>query len=134
MNTAIRLNEIKNIMIVFGDSDFRRPFDWVGKVALMTLLNPVNICGCNILEESDDIEKFIISLLPTAIDFIQYRESKFARYPRYEAIPVEERDYLVNYLTERLIFKYNVDETDDKWFEDSGSLVIDLEGQKSFLL
>ena len=54
----MKREEIKNIMIVHHDNDFVRVWDWIGKVVLMTLFNDVNICGCKILEDSEDIEKF----------------------------------------------------------------------------
>ena len=92
----MKREEIKNIMIVHHDNDFVRVWDWIGKVVLMTLFNDVNICGCKILEDSEDIEKFIHSLLPSAIEFIQEREDRYANYVRYNDISKEEVIRLTN--------------------------------------
>jgi len=56
----MRKEEIKRIMIIHNDNDFVRVWDWIGKVALMTITND-NICGCKVLEDSEDFEKFIHS-------------------------------------------------------------------------
>ena len=109
----MRKEEIKKIMIVHNDNDFVRVWDWIGKVALMSITND-NICGGKILEESDDIEKFIHSLLPTAIEFIQAREDKYADFCRYEDISKDEVARLTEYF-KYIRFKYNFDESDGDW-------------------
>ena len=124
--------DIKNIMIVHNDNDFIRVWDWIGKVALMTITNK-NICGCEVLEDSEDIEKFIHSLLPTAIEFIQYKENKYTKYPRYENIDKSEVDRLVEYFS-KIIFVYNFDETNEDFiFGGSETLIIDLEKKESYI-
>jgi hypothetical protein len=62
----MRKEEIKNILIIHSDNDFVRVWNWIGKVTLFTLKNK-NICDEEMLEDSEDIEKFVRSLLPTAI-------------------------------------------------------------------
>ena len=128
----MKKEEIKKIMIVHNDNDFVRVWDWIGKVTLMTILNN-NICCCKVLEDSEDIEKFVHSLLPTAIEFLQYREDKYAEYCRYRDISKEKLDYYVKYF-EKVNFKYNFDETDHDWvFGGSETLIIDLEKKESYI-
>jgi hypothetical protein len=128
----MRKEEIKKIMIIHNDNDFVRVWDWIGKVALMTIPND-NICGCRVLEDSEDIEKFILSLLPTAIEFLQYREDKYADYCRYEDIDKDEVNRLSNYF-KNVKFKYNFDETDNDFiFGGSETLIIDLEKNESYI-
>jgi hypothetical protein len=128
----MRKEEIKRIMVVHNDNDFVRVWDWIGKVALMTIPND-NICGCRVLEESEDIEKFIHSLLPTAIEFLQCKEDKYADYCRYEDVSKEEVDRLSKYFGS-VRFKYNFDESDNDWeFGGSETLIIDLEKNESYI-
>ena len=110
----MRKEEIKRIMIVYSDNDFVRVWDWIGKVTLTTIIEDTNICGSKVLEDSDDIEKFIHSLLPTAIEFIQAREDKYTDFLRYENIDKEEVIRLTDYFKD-IKFKYNFSETDDDW-------------------
>ena len=118
----MKREEIKKIMIVYNDNDFIRVFDWIGKVVLMTIKNKTNICGEEILKESDNIEKFVKSLLPSAITFLQYREDRYDNYCRY-----------VKYF-ENIKFKYNFDETDDDWiFGGSETLIIDVDKNESYI-
>ena len=127
----MRKEEIKRIMIVHNDNDFVRVWDWIGKVSLMSINND-NICGGKILEDSDDIEKFIHSLLPTAIEFIQAREDKYADYCRYESISKDEVVRLAECF-KNVRFKYNFDYTDNDWaFGGSDTLIIDLENNSSY--
>lgn len=128
----MRKEEIKKIMIVHNHNDFVRVWDWIGKVSLMSITND-NICGCKILEDSDDIEKFIHSLLPTAIEFIQAREDKYANFCRHEDISKDEVARLTEYF-KNIRFKYNFDESDDDWdFGGSETLIIDLEKNESYI-
>jgi len=128
----MRKIDIKNIMIVHSDNDFVRVWDWIGKVTLMTITNK-NICGCEVLEDSEDIEKFIHSLLPTAIEFIQYKENKYSEFPRYENIDKSE----VNRLTEsfsKIKFIYNFDHTNEHYIcGGSETLIINLEKKESYI-
>jgi hypothetical protein len=124
--------DIKKIMIVHNDNDFVRVWDWIGKVSLMTILND-NICGCKVLEDSEDIEKFIHSLLPTAIEFLQYREDKYSEFVRYRDISKEKLDNLTNYFKD-VRFIYNFEETDTNWIDGgSETLIIDLEKKESYI-
>jgi hypothetical protein len=129
----MKRDEIKRIMVVHNDNDFVRVWHWIGSVTLTTIKNDTNICGCKVLEDSEDIEKFIHSLLPAAIEFIQYREDKYADFMRYRYIDKEE----VLRLTEsfkNIEFKYNFEETDDDWvFGGSETLIIDLENNESYI-
>jgi hypothetical protein len=128
----MKKEEIKKIMIIHNDNDFVRVWDWIGKVAIMTIPND-NICGCMVLEDSDDIEKFILSLLPTAIEFLQYREDKYTKFVRYRDISKEEVKRLADYFND-VTFKYNFDETDNDWdFGGSETLIIDLENKTSYI-
>ncbi len=128
----MRKEDIKKIMVVHNDNDFVRVWDWIGKVTLNTIIND-NICGCKVLEDSEDIEKFIHSLLPTAIEFLQYKENKYTEFCRYKEISKDKIDYLVNYFKD-IKFKYNFDETDDDWvFGGSETLIIDLEKKESYI-
>lgn len=129
----MRKEEIKRIMIVYSDNDFVRVWDWIGKVTLTTIIEDTNICGSKVLEDSDDIEKFIHSLLPTAIEFIQAREDKYTDFLRYENIDKEEVIRLTDYFKD-IKFKYNFSETDDDWiFGGSETLIIDLEKNESYI-
>ena len=110
----MRKEEIKRIMIVYSDNDFVRVWDWIGKVTLTAIIEDTNICGSKVLEDSDDIEKFIHTLLPTAIEFIQAREDKYTDFLRYENIDKEEVIRLTDYFKD-IKFKYNFSETDDDW-------------------
>lgn len=127
----MKKDEIKRIMIIHNDNDFVRVWDWIGKVSLMTILND-NICGCRVLEDSEDIEKFIHSLLPTAIEFLQYKEDKYAKYCRYRDISKEDIDFYVKCF-EKIKFKYNFDEINYD-FGVSEALIIDLEKNESYIL
>lgn len=128
----MKKEEIKNIMVLYNDNDFVKVWDWIGKVSLMTILND-NFCGGKVLEESDDIERFILSLLPTAIEFLQYREDRYADFCRYENISETEVDRLSKYLS-NIKFKYNFDETDEDYiFGGSEILIIDLHKKESYI-
>ncbi len=128
----MRKAEIKNIMVVFADNDFVCVFDWIGKVALNTITNN-NICDCAVLEESTDIENFIKSLLPTAIEFLQYRTDKYAKFCRYTNISNTELDDLVKYFN-NIEFIYNFSK-DHEYYIEGGSeiLIIDLELNTSYI-
>jgi hypothetical protein len=129
----MRKEEIKRIMIAHHDNDFIRVWDWIGKVLLMTLIDE-NTCGEKMLEYSEDIESFIHSLLPTAIEFTQYRTDKYGDNPsRYRDIDKEEVDRLSDYF-KNVKFKYNFTETDGDWvFGGSETLIIDLEKNESYI-
>lgn len=128
----MRKEEIKNILIIHADNDFVRVWDWIGKVALMTIPN-TNICGCNVLEDSEDIEKFIHSLIPTGIEFLQYREDKYADFCRYEDVSKEHVKWLSDEFS-YISFHYNVKETDEEWkLGGCETLFIDLENNKSYI-
>jgi len=132
----MKRDKIKRIMVGHNDNDCVRVWHWIGSVTLTTIKNDTNICGCKVLEDSDDIEKFIHSLLPTAIEFIQAREDKytdFGRHFRYEDIDKEEVLRLSDYF-KNIKFKYNFEETDDDWiFGGSETLIIDLEKNESYI-
>lgn len=72
----MKKSEIKTIHILFGDNDFIRAFDWIGRITLYTLIRN-NICGEQMLEDSETIEKFVKSLIPTALQFVQYNCGKY---------------------------------------------------------
>lgn len=129
----MKRDEIKRIMVVYNDNHFVRVWHWIGSVTLTTIKNDTNICGCKILEDSEDIEKFIHSLLPTAIEFIQAREDKYADFVRYDNIDKEEILRLSHYF-KNIKFKYNFEETDGDWaFGGSETLIIDLEKNESYI-
>jgi hypothetical protein len=132
----MKKENIKNIMVVFCDNDFVRVFDWIGKVTLNTITSN-NICDCAVLEESTDIENFIKSLLPTAIEFIQYRQDKYAEFCRYKDITKDEITNLVNYFND-IEFVYNFSEDPiyghSYYIEgESEILIIDLVNHKSYI-
>lgn len=104
----------------------------IGKVALMTLLED-NCCDDKVLEETQDIENFIKSLIPTGIEFLQCRTDKYAEYCRYRDIDKAELERLTGFLS-RAKFKYNFDETDGDWvFGGCETLIIDLENKTSYI-
>lgn len=120
-------------MIVHNDNDFIRTWDWIGKIVLMTIIADENICGDKVLEDSDDIEKLVHSLLPAGIEFLNCRTDKYADYCRYEDVSKEEVTRLVECFS-KIKFKYNFDETDGDWiFGGSETLIIDIENNKSFI-
>ena len=128
----MRKEEIKKIMIVHSDNDFVCAWDWIGKVTLLTLKEK-NYCFEDMLEESEDIEKFIHSILPTAIEFAQYRTEKYEDYSRYRDIEESELNRLTSEF-KNIIFKYNFDELDDDYvFGGSEILIIDLEKNESYI-
>jgi hypothetical protein len=128
----MRKQEIKKIMVVHNDNDFNCVFEWIGKITLLTIKTH-NACGEEMLEDSDDIEKFIHSLLPTAIEFTQYKTSKYIGYSRYRNIEEVELNRLVSYF-KNIKFKYNFDESDDDWvFGGSETLIIDLEKNETYI-
>lgn len=127
----MKKEEIKNIMVIFSDNDFIRVFDWIGKVTLMTITNK-NICGCEVLEESNDIENFIKSLLPTGIEFLQYREDKFAKYCRYEEVEKETINRLIDYFS-GICFVYNFDENFNDEYGGCETLIIDIQKNESYI-
>jgi hypothetical protein len=131
LNT-MRKQEIKKIMVVHNDNDFVCVWEWIGNITLITLKTK-NACGEEMLEESEDIEKFIHSLLPTAIEFTQYKISKYEDYSRYRNIEEIELNRLVSYF-KNIRFKYNFDESDDDWvLGGSETLIIDLEKNESYI-
>ena len=128
----MRKEEIKKIMIVHNDNDFIRIWDWIGKITLLTLKTK-NLCFEEMLEESEDIEKFVHSLLPTAIEFTQYRVAKYEDYSRYRDIEESELNRLTSEF-KNIKFKYNFDESDDDYvFGGSEMLIIDLEKNESYI-
>jgi hypothetical protein len=128
----MKKEDIKNIMVVFNDNDFVRVWDWIGKITLLTLKQK-NICFEEMLEESEDIEKFIHSILPSAIEFAQYRSAKYEDYSRYRNVEENELKELVHHF-KNVRFKYNFDESDDDWiFGGSETLIIDLEKNESYI-
>ena len=128
----MRKEEIKKIMIVHNDNDFVRIWDWIGKITLLTLKTK-NVCFEEMLEESEDIEKFVHSLLPTAIEFTQYRAAKYEDYSRYRDIEESELNRLTSEF-KNIRFKYNFDESDDDYvFGGSEMLIIDLEKNESYI-
>ena len=128
----MRKEEIKKIMIVHNDNDFIRIWDWIGKITLLTLKTK-NLCFEEMLEESEDIEKFVHSLLPTAIEFTQYRVAKYEDYSRYRDIEESELNRLTSEF-KSIRFKYNFDESDDDYvFGGSEMLIIDLEKNESYI-
>lgn len=129
----MKREDIKNIMIIHSDNDFNRTWDWIGKVVLMTITNDVNICDDKVLEDSDDIEKFVYSLLPSGIEFLQYRTDKYADYCRYKDVSKEEINKLIEYFSQ-IKFKYNFTENDCDWISGgSETLIIDIENNKSYI-
>lgn len=128
----MRKEEIKKIMIVHNDNDFIRIWDWIGKITLLTLKTK-NLCFEEMLEESEDIEKFVHSLLPTAIEFTQYRVAKYEDCSRYRDIEESELNRLTSEF-KNIRFKYNFDESDDDYvFGGSEILIIDLEKNESYI-
>ena len=124
--------EIKKIMITNIDNDFVRVWDWIGNVLLFTLTHK-NICNEEMLEDSEDIEDFVFSLLPSAIEFTQYKACRYEDYVRYENVSKEEVSRLSEYF-KNIKFKYNFNETDSDWiFGGSETLIIDLEKKESYI-
>lgn len=129
----MRKEEIKKLMIVYSDNDFVRVWDWIGKILLETITSK-NICFEEMLEDSGDIEKFVFSILPTAIEFTQYRAAKYEDHVRYRDIDKTELNYLVEDFIKDVKFKYNFSEDDNDYeFGGSETLIIDLEKNQSFI-
>jgi len=121
----MKKDDIKTIMIVHNDNDFVRVWNWIGKILLSTLIDK-NICNEEMLEDSEDIEKFVLSLLPIAIEFAQYKVGKYEKYNRYRDISDDELNYLVSEF-KKVKFKYNFDKNDSDFkFGGSETLIIDL--------
>lgn len=120
--------DINNIMVCHYDNDFVRVFDWIGKITLTTLLE-TNICEEEMLETSEDIESFIHSLLPTAIEFTQYKCGR-----NRQILEEDTLTYLSSYF-KRMRFKYNFDyETDDEYISGGSELlIIDLQNKQSYI-
>jgi hypothetical protein len=128
----MRKPEIKKIMVVHNDTDFDCVWEWIGKITLLTIKTK-NFCDEEMLEDSENIEKFIHSLLPTAIEFTQYRTSKYEGYSRYRNIEEGELKELVSCF-KNIRFKYNFDESDDDWvFGGCETLIIDLEKNETYI-
>ena len=128
----MKTSEIKNIMIIFSDNDFVRVWDWIGKNVLFTIKNK-NICDEYMLEDSETIENFVHSLLPTAIEFTQYKVGKFEDYCRYKDI---DKEYvkLLSDSFHYVGFVYNFKETDDVYgIGGCETLIIDLEKNESYI-
>lgn len=128
--------DIKRIMIVHNDNDFIRAWDWVGKVTLSMLVE-TNYCGESQLNNSIDIENFIKSLIPTAIEFASYRveDSNYldGGFKRYRDISIEEVNYLVPHLS-KAKFYYNFEDSHpDYEFGGAETLIIDLEAKTSYI-
>ena len=124
----VKREEIKTIKINFYDTDFIRVFDWIGKICLFTILEDTNVCWGKLLEDTVDIEDFVHSLLPTAIEFIQYKEDKYSEFVRYEEISKDELVRLVKEFTP-LEFVYN--DIDDS--SNGESVVIDILNKTSYI-
>lgn len=119
--------ELENIMVLHHDNDFCSVWEWIGEITLHTLKTK-NHTGDEMLEDTKDIEKFILSLLPTAIEFALYRTSK------YRNIEKDNLNTLVDYL-KHVKFRYNFDRTTDGDYIFGGSetLIIDLKNNKSYI-
>lgn len=129
----MKRDDIKKIMIVHNDNDFVRVWDWIGKVTLFTIKNDTNICNSKVLEDSKDIENFIKSLLPTAIEFLQYREDKYAEFCRYRDISKQDVSMLATEF-DNIKFEYNFSERNPDWiYGGSETLIIDIENNKSYI-
>ena len=75
----------------------------------------------------------IMILLPSAIEFIQEREDRYANYVRYNDISKEEVIRLTNEF-KNIKIKYNFNEQDDDWLiGGSETLIIDLEKLESYI-
>jgi len=127
--------EINKIVVIFSDNDFINTFHWIGKILLETI-NSKNITGCKVLETTEDIEKFVYSLLPTAIEFLQYRTDKYANlhpfFIRYRNIEKEELDKLVDF---KLKFIYNINDIElNEYSGEHEILVVDLMKKESFTI
>lgn len=72
----MKTSEIKNIVLVYNDSDYVRVWHWIANVLLFTVKNK-NLCDENMLVNSDDIIRFVKSLIPTALEFAQYRTDEY---------------------------------------------------------
>ena len=106
------MNDVDNIMIVFRDNDFCRVFDWIGRVALDTLLN-TNFCNETIITDRIIFEDFVKSLLPIGIKFAQHK--------------YEDCEYLSSEFTKCIYFKYNFNLDDEDYiFGGCELLIIDL--------
>lgn len=128
--------DIKIIMIAHHDNDFVRAWEWIGKITLSTLVEN-NYCGESMLNNSIDIENFIRSLIPTAIEFASYRcedrNSEERGYKRYRDISTNEIDNLTEHLS-RAKFYFNFEDTHpDYEFGGAETLIIDLENLTSFI-
>ena len=127
----MKREDIKRIMVGHYDNDFITAWDWIGQVTLTTIKNDTNCCGMSVLETSEDIEKFICSLIPTAIEFIMYRAGSSER--RYRDIGESELSSLTHHLN-RAKFKFNFEDTDPDWeFGGAETLIIDLEKNESYI-
>lgn len=118
----MRKKEIRNIIIHYGDTDFVRVWDWIGRTLLNTLTQK-NICNEEMLVMSYDIENFVWSLIPIGIQFAQYRADN------REKIDTDEIDRLTQTFYS-LRFEYNYDtEQIRELRETSGSevLLIDMD-------
>ena len=131
------IKTIKTIMVTFHDNDFITTFDWIGKVVLMTINTNVNLLGDKVLLNSNDIENFIKSLIPSSIEFIQYRTERCGDsdgFFQYRHISEDEVIRLSKSFDD-ISFKYNFDEYTDNDFLYAGSesLIIDIENNKSYI-
>jgi hypothetical protein len=129
-------SDIKRLMIVHNDNDFIRAWDWLGKVTLSTLVE-TNYCGESLLNNSRDIETFIKSLIPTAIEFASYRcedSNSLARgFKRYRDISPMELDSLIPHLS-KAKFYFNFEDSHlDYEFGGAETLIIDLENKTSYI-
>lgn len=114
----MRRDEIKRIIIHYGDNDFLQVFDWIGKVLLFTLENK-NIVDEEILNNSNEIEQFVISLFPTAFNFV-------CKTARMNQAIIDD--------FKRITFEYNFnyDNADYIWGS-CESLIVDLETKDSYI-
>lgn len=128
----MKTSDVKRIMIVHNDNDFIRAWDWLGKITLDTILSE-NICGEKMLEDTENIEKFVLKLLPVALEFANCKTDKYKSFPRYQDIQDEELDNLMKYFN-NCRFKYNFDDTDEDWiFGGCETLIIDIENGESYI-
>ena len=124
--------DIKTIMIVHSDNDFTSAWNWLGNVVLESM-NNITPHGEEMLEDSNDIERFVKKLIPIAIEFAQYKTDKYKPFPRYRNINENELISLTKYFDD-IKFKYNFDKLndDDYIFAGSESLIIDFQNNESY--
>lgn len=116
---------LNNIMMIHSDPDHVRVWDYIGQMLLKTITEDTNCCCETLLPTTEDIESFVYSFLPIAVEF--------ALFPG-EKLDKEEVQIIAEELARLIKFEYNFNKNNSNYqFGGSECQIIDLIECKSYI-